>query len=73
MPLIVHLVADKEYYVQKGVGWALREIHNVYPEETFAWLKENIRSISAIAFSPAIEKMATERVNELKALRKGKV
>lgn len=70
MPLITQLIDDKEYYVQKGVGWSLREVHNVYPEETFAWMKENIRRISAIAFSPVIEKMGTERVNELKGLRK---
>jgi len=72
MPLLARLIGDKEYYVQKGLGWALREVHNVYPEATFAWMKENIRSISAIAFSPAIEKMGAEQVTELKALRKGK-
>jgi 3-methyladenine DNA glycosylase AlkD len=72
MPLLARLVKDQEYYVQKGLGWALREVHNVYPDETFAWLKENIRSVSAIAFSPAIEKMDVNKVNELKALRKVK-
>jgi 3-methyladenine DNA glycosylase AlkD len=72
MPLLARLVNDKEYYVQKGLGWSLREVHNVYPDETFAWLKENIRSISAIAFSPAIEKMDADNVSELKALRKEK-
>ncbi len=73
IPLLARLVNDKEYYVQKGLGWALREVHNVYPEEAFAWLKENIRSISAIAFSPAIEKMDVRRVGEVKVLRKQKI
>lgn len=27
------LLADDEYYVQKGVGWTIREIYNVYPKE----------------------------------------
>ena len=69
-PLVANLLTDKEYYVQKGVGWTLREMHNVYPEETLAFLKENIKSVSAIAFSPAIEKMDAEDVAALKLLRK---
>jgi 3-methyladenine DNA glycosylase AlkD len=68
--LIGPLLTDKEYYVQKGVGWSLRELHNVYPAETFPWLKLHIKSISAIAFTIAIEKMGPLMRDELKALRK---
>ncbi len=68
--LIRPLLTDKEYYVQKGVGWSLRELHTVYPVETFPWLKSNIKSISAIAFTIAIEKMGPLMRDELKALRK---
>jgi 3-methyladenine DNA glycosylase AlkD len=69
--LITPLIGDKEYYVQKGVGWTLRELHNVYPDESRAYFKKHIRSLSSIAFSTAIEKMDTVAVNELKLLRKG--
>jgi 3-methyladenine DNA glycosylase AlkD len=55
--LITPLLADKEYYVQKGVGWSLRELHTVYPKETLPWLKAHIKQVSAIAFTIAIEKM----------------
>jgi len=68
--LITPLLADKEYYVQKGVGWALREWHTVYPVETLAWLKAHIRSLSSIAFTISIEKLDLPIINELKALRK---
>lgn len=68
--LIKPLLTDKEYYVQKGVGWSLRELHTVYPKDTFPWLKTHIKSISSIAFTIAIEKIDTEMRNELKALRK---
>jgi 3-methyladenine DNA glycosylase AlkD len=70
LPLIDRLLKDKEYYVQKGVGWALRELHNVYPAKTYAYLKKNIRDISAIAFSAATEKLVRTRKDELKKLRK---
>jgi len=70
--LISPLLADKEYYVQKGVGWSLRELHNVYPAQTLPWLKSHIRQISPIAFTISIEKLDTATVNDLKALRKNK-
>jgi 3-methyladenine DNA glycosylase AlkD len=70
LPLIENLLHDKEYYVQKGVGWSLRELYNVYPGKTFTWMKQNIRSISAIAFSAATEKVTVKEKSILKALRK---
>ncbi len=71
--LLIPLLADKEYYVQKGVGWTLRELHTVYPAETLAWLKQDIKLLSSIAFTIAIEQMDTVTVNEIKALRKVKI
>lgn len=71
--LITPLLPDKEYYVQKGVGWALRELHTVYPVETLVWLKEHVKPLSSIAFTIAIEKMNVATVSELKALRKVKL
>lgn len=71
--LVAHLLPDKEYYVQKGAGWTLRELHTVYPAETLAWLKQDIKLLSSIAFTIAIEKMDAVTVGEIKALRKAKI
>ena len=71
--LITPLLSDKEYYVQKGVGWTLRELHTVYPTETLTWLKQDIRLLSSIAFTIAIEKMDSSTVGDLKAIRKAKI
>jgi len=70
LPLIDNLRYDEEYYVQKGVGWSLRELYNVYPTKTFDYLQKNIKSISATAFSAATEKVSVKEKNLLKALRK---
>jgi 3-methyladenine DNA glycosylase AlkD len=59
----------EHYYVQKGVGWTLREIGNVYPSETFNFLEENIGAISAAAFTAATEKLSSTKKNHLKKLR----
>jgi 3-methyladenine DNA glycosylase AlkD len=68
--LITPLLGDKEYYVQKGVGWALRELRNVYPKEAHAYLTKHIRAVSPIAFTISAEKMSEAEKNVLKALRK---
>ncbi len=67
--LIKPLLNDGEYYVQKGVGWALRETHAIYPSECLQFITNNILSIHPIAFTIAIEKMGAEK-NDLKAFRK---
>jgi 3-methyladenine DNA glycosylase AlkD len=68
--LVTPLLEDKEYYVQKGVGWTLRELYNVYPKETLFYLTRHIKSISSIAFTIAIEKMNIKLKEQLKAHRK---
>ena len=68
--LLTSLLADKEYYVQKGVGWALRELRNVYPKEAHAYLTKHIRAISPIAFTISVEKVEEKEKEKLKALRK---
>jgi 3-methyladenine DNA glycosylase AlkD len=65
-----NLLDDKEHYVQKGAGWTLKELYQVYPKPTFEYLKKNIKKINPIAFTPAIEKLTLKEKQELKRLRK---
>jgi 3-methyladenine DNA glycosylase AlkD len=69
--LIEPQIEFDHYYVQKGVGWALRETGNVYPAETYQFLEGNVRRLSAAAFSAATEKITKTRKDRLKRLRKG--
>ena len=68
--LIGNLLLDKEYYVQKAVGWALRESYNVYPKSTFQFIEKNIKQITPTAFTTCIEKMSVTEKEILKAKRK---
>ena len=70
--LVFPLIADKEYFVQKAVGWTLRESYNVYPKQTFAFIEENIKQISPTAFTTCIEKMTEQEKLILKQERKKK-
>lgn len=46
-----------EYYLQKGVGWTLRETYNIYPKETTKFIVTNLGQIHSDAWYAASEKM----------------
>lgn len=50
------LLRDSDMYVQKGVGWTLREMHNVYPRQTSAFIRKHCLRLSTIAFTSSTEK-----------------
>ena len=59
-----HLNA-KEYYVQKGVGWTIRETYNVYPVETIKFIDDNIHKIHAHAWYASSEKLPRKLKDKL--------
>ncbi len=71
---IISLVSTQlqaqEYYVQKGLGWTLRESYNVYPVLTYKFVADNFHKISPVAFTAAIEKMSDKEKTILKQKRK---
>jgi 3-methyladenine DNA glycosylase AlkD len=64
------LLADDEYYVQKGVGWTLREIYNLYPKEVLDFIERRLSEIQPLAYSAATEKLDKTTKSNLNARRK---
>ncbi len=54
---VTPLLNDSEYYVQKGIGWTLREIFNAYPDKTLKYFKQNLLEISPVAYSAGTKKI----------------
>lgn len=65
------LLQDQDYYVQKGVGWTIREIYNVYPNKTLEFIKENLFDIQPIAYSAAVARVDGDLKKELNDKRRG--
>ncbi|MCZ6504153.1 MAG: DNA alkylation repair protein [Gammaproteobacteria bacterium] len=66
---VTPLLGDNDYYVQKGIGWTLREIYNVYPAKTLSYIEANLLSLSASAYSASTEKTDKQtkaRLNEIR-------
>tara|TARA_B100000609_G_C17062154_1_gene354656 strand:- start:33 stop:743 length:711 start_codon:yes stop_codon:yes gene_type:complete len=49
--MVHNLVDDPDYYVQKGIGWTLRELYRTYPQKTLAYFYENADKLSSTSFS----------------------
>jgi 3-methyladenine DNA glycosylase AlkD len=64
------LLSDSEYYVQKGVGWTLREIFNAYPIKTLAYINKNLLKIDPVAYTAATEKLSKMVKKEMNYKRK---
>ena len=72
LSLVEPQLDHEHYYVQKGVGWTLRECHNVYPRATYSFLERNISRLSSYAFSASTEKMSPSKKSRLKLLRRSR-
>jgi 3-methyladenine DNA glycosylase AlkD len=70
LPLIEKLIEDPDKFVQKGVGWSLRECHSVHPVATRNFIRKHATRISAIAFPAAAEKWPPAFLAEIKKHRK---
>jgi 3-methyladenine DNA glycosylase AlkD len=66
LPLIENLLDDDHFYVQRGVGWALRECYNVDPTATMKFLNKHISRIAPIGYYAAVERLSpTEKARLL--------
>lgn len=69
LPLVSACLGDQRYYVQKAVGWVLREMGHAYPREITDFIVTHI-DMPALAFSRAIERRTPEERATLRAARK---
>jgi len=72
LPLVDNCLSDDRHYVQKALGWVLREMGHVYPNEIRVYIEKSISMLSSIAFSRAIERRDASVREELRRLRKDK-
>jgi 3-methyladenine DNA glycosylase AlkD len=63
-------ILDEAYYVQKAVGWLLREFGEKFPNELLSFLYTNAYQMSSIAFATATEKISSADKEQLKLIRK---
>lgn len=68
--MVHNLLDDEHYYVQKGVGWTIREIYNCYQELTTEFIVKNLMKISSNAWQATSEKLPKDLRKQLVSQRK---
>ena len=68
---VVPLLDDDDYYVQKGVGWTIREIGNAYPDETAPFMAEHAGRLAPPAWTGATKNLDPDTKDRLRAIRRG--
>ena len=72
LPLVANCVADHRKYVELAVGWILRELGHVHPDEVAAFLERHAAGMSSRAFARAVERRAPAERAQLLAMRKAR-
>ena len=67
--LVEALLMDSDYYVQKGLGWTLREAWHIWPEPVVAFLDAHVVTLAPAAWQAATEKLDPALKQRLKAKR----
>jgi len=70
LPLIETLLGDDNRFVQKAVGWSLREALTPFPTETTAFIRRHAQALSPVAFAEATRKLSPELRGEIIARRR---
>jgi len=73
LPMLENCLDDERPYVQKAIGWVLREANYVYHAEISAFIEQHLANLRSVAFSAAVERFsAAERgafIERRKAMR----
>ena len=65
------MLAEKEFFIRKAIGWVLREISNRDPRWVADWTAARATVISGVTFREAVRRLPPEEAARLHALRAG--
>jgi 3-methyladenine DNA glycosylase AlkD len=63
------LLADREFFVRKAIGWLLREAASASPERVVAYVEPRVHRLSGLTWREAIRKLPTRDRQRLTRLR----
>jgi 3-methyladenine DNA glycosylase AlkD len=63
------MLAEKEFFIRKAIGWVLREISKRDPQWAAAWTARHATLISGVTFREAIRRLPSDEASRLRALR----
>jgi 3-methyladenine DNA glycosylase AlkD len=63
------MLADKEFFIRKAIGWVLREIAKRDPAAAAEWTERHLQAMSGVTFREAVRRLPAAEAARLSALR----
>jgi 3-methyladenine DNA glycosylase AlkD len=65
------MLAEREFFIRKAIGWVLREISRRDPAWVTAWTEAHLSEMSGVTFREAVRRLPAEEAERLSRLRAG--
>ena len=65
------MLAEKEFFISKAVGWVLRETAKKDPAYVAAWTLSHLDRMSGVTFTEAVRRLPGEQAALLRLRRRG--
>ena len=63
------MLAEKEFFIRKAIGWVLRETAKKDPAYVAAWTRQHLDLMSGVTFTEAVRRLPSAEAARLKAIR----
>jgi 3-methyladenine DNA glycosylase AlkD len=61
------MLAEKEFFIRKAIGWVLREAAKKDPAYVAAWTRGHLDQMSGVTFREAVRRLPAEQAAPLQA------
>jgi 3-methyladenine DNA glycosylase AlkD len=62
------MLAEKEFFISKAIGWVLREAAKKDPAYVAAWTRGHLDQMSGVTFREAVRRLPAEQAARLRAI-----
>ena len=63
------LLAEREFFIRKAIGWVLREISRRDPDWVASWTQRHLAEMSGVTFREAVRRLPAAEAERLSKLR----
>jgi 3-methyladenine DNA glycosylase AlkD len=63
------LLAEREFFIRKAIGWVLREISKHDPDWVASWTEQHLSAMSGVTFREAVRRLPAAEAERLGKLR----
>ena len=63
------MLAEREFFIRKAIGWVLREISKRYPAWVASWTQRHPPEMSGVTFREAVRRLPAAEADRLRTLR----